>query len=176
MRFIVAVLALVVAVGCNKRPPAINEANAFKREVLAEAIADKRVRDQAYRQTVYEREKAERDRALEQTLALTQQVEMVDGEAFVRGYNAEGEEVREKLDSFVRRAIALADTNRKKIADAVAAETAADDDVNEKLLAALQLDFAIEQYHVAVEKGASAQDLNKALGEIIRTLRPILKE
>jgi hypothetical protein len=170
-------LCLVGCSGCGQRPVEVGQADAFKREVLAQALQDKRVRDQAYRQAVYEREFARAQESLDVTLAQANNVEVAEnGVAYIRGKDASGKEVREPVGDFVKRAIALADANRQKIATAVEAETAADEVVNAKLRAALQLDIAIEKYRQAAEKGTTPQDLDKIMQDLVKAIKPLLKE
>ncbi|MFH1602688.1 MAG: hypothetical protein ABIH03_02140 [Pseudomonadota bacterium] len=171
---LVATLALFVS-GCTaQRPPSVMQANSFKRDVLRQAIADKVVRDQAYRQVVYEQVSDQIEADLQKTLAVNAEV-AADGQVYVRGLDKDGKEVREPLAAFIRRAIALADANRQKVVHAVAAETAADQVVNDKLAAVAELDAAIERYQVAAESGALPQDLDKTLDDILASIKPLLK-
>jgi len=152
------------------------EAEQYKRQLFATALADKVVRDQAYRQAVYDREKQRGDVALRDTLSMADSAQTIDGKVYVVGKDAAGNVVKEPLSAFLIRAMAKSDEIKNEIAMAVAKETAADGVVNRKLQAVAELDVALEAYRQAAESGAvDPAQINKLLADVMAALKPLVK-
>jgi hypothetical protein len=166
----------LVLASCGKRPPEVTEANEFKRELLVRAIKDKGVRDAAYQKTLKDVERAKLNRQFEANMALTRNVEQVDGVPHVY-FLADGKKIHEPLDQFILRVIALKEANAAKLEAMELKEDAEDAKVDAKLAAVLKLDILTEEYQRAVDtKTVGAQDLNKLIAEVIATVKPLIQE
>ena len=173
MRYFLAI-TLVFAIGCSgKRPPQVKAVSEFNRKTIAQALADKKVRDKAYQKTLFDAEKQKIDNNFNATMLManTVQIDPKLGPVIV-GKNKEGKEVKEPLQLFIRRNVKIKEDNVDKIAAQLKEERKEDAKVNKKLETVLRM-YGLEQAYLqkVEEGGINPEDVESFVGTVIEAVK-----